>query len=420
MIRPRNIWSFAILACLIGIGLAFDCQGQEGMLADPENCQNFYQCVYDRPPFLNSCPPGTLYDEITQICNYPEAVDCGSRPLPDGVTTTTTTPGNTDPNVTTMTPTTTTTTTTRSPGPSGPSRFPRKVLGMYLALADEAADGDFGSDADWEPRLYEYQQQGSNVLFFTFINPADMKVPTSFQKLAATRGTGVEGAIPSDTLILFAIGGYLYSYETNPWDWLTTQEKAEAMAVQVAEWPALYGCDGIDLDIEEGAGSRPEAGPNLVHFIRKLRQLQPDIIIGQPTYGFPQVQAESDVINESWNVGGSNNNLADSIGIMTYEGTEALRYVDNFALGSQQWDGFPIKVDVPTSSIMVGCKGSASASTIMELAQESLNRNLLGVMVWYASVVNGFRYEESWDGSFSPESAQGYIDALNLLLSNQK
>lgn len=93
MIRPRNIWSFAILACLIGIGLAFDCQGQEGMLADPENCQNFYQCVYDRPPFLNSCPPGTLYDEITQICNYPEAVDCGSRPLPDGVTTTTTTPG---------------------------------------------------------------------------------------------------------------------------------------------------------------------------------------------------------------------------------------------------------------------------------------------------------------------------------------
>ena len=26
--------------------------------------------------------------------------------------------------------------------------------------------------------------------------------------------------------------------------------------VQVAEWPDKYGCDGIDLDLEEGAGAR--------------------------------------------------------------------------------------------------------------------------------------------------------------------
>ena len=25
---------------------------------------------------------------------------------------------------------------------------------------------------------------------------------------------------------------------------------------KVAEWPALYGCDGIDLDLEEGAGAK--------------------------------------------------------------------------------------------------------------------------------------------------------------------
>ena len=36
----------------------------------------------------------------------------------------------------------------------------------------------------------------------------------------------------------------------------------------MAEWRQQYGVDGIDLDIEEGAGSRAEAGPNLVHFIR--------------------------------------------------------------------------------------------------------------------------------------------------------
>ena len=90
------------------------------------------------------------------------------------------------------------------------------------------------------------RQEGANVLFFTFINPATMDVPAAFQKLgtsshhlhdsnndindnddedddndkqtnmmvmtdslfsAATRGTGVEGAVPADTLIIFAIGG---------------------------------------------------------------------------------------------------------------------------------------------------------------------------------------------------------------------
>ena len=35
----------------------------------------------------------------------------------------------------------------------------------------------------WEPKLYPYQQQGANVLFFTFINPETMAVPESFKKL---------------------------------------------------------------------------------------------------------------------------------------------------------------------------------------------------------------------------------------------
>ena len=41
-------------------------------------------------------------------------------------------------------------------------------------------------------------------------------------------------------------------------------------------------------DIEEGAGDADNAGINLVHFVNKLRTLQPEIIIGQPTYGYPQ------------------------------------------------------------------------------------------------------------------------------------
>ncbi len=36
--------------------------------------------------------------------------------------------------------------------------------------------------------------------------------------------------------------------------------------------------------------------------------------------------------------------LVDSIGLMVYEGTQALNYVKNYASGTSQWDGFPIKV----------------------------------------------------------------------------
>ena len=75
----------------------------------------------------------------------------------------------------------------------------------------------------------------------------------------------------------------------------SAKEAAEEMAVNVAAWPEKYGCDGIDLDLEEGAGSRREAGPNMIHFIRKIREIRkaaglPRMIISQPTYGYPQVE----------------------------------------------------------------------------------------------------------------------------------
>ena len=57
------------------------------------------------------------------------------------------------------------------------------------------------------------------------------------------------------------------------------------MAVEVATWKTDYGIDGIDLDIEAGAGDKSEAGPNMVHFIRKLKSLQPNLLVSQPTYG---------------------------------------------------------------------------------------------------------------------------------------
>merc|ERR1719260_383717 len=105
----------------------------------------------------------------------------------------------------------------------------------------------------------------------------------------------------------------------------------------------------------------------MVHFIRKLKELNPSIIVSQPTYGYPQVQAEIDVINASWDSNGKSSNLADSIGLMVYEGTQALNYVKNYANGADQWEGFPIKVNAPKGTILLGAKGSSSSSTIKKL-----------------------------------------------------
>ena len=64
-----------------------------------------------------------------------------------------------------------------------------------------------------------------------------MSVPKSFINLAASRGTNAEGAVPANTMIIFAIGGIKYSTDYNPWSWLTSKQAAEAMAVEVATWP---------------------------------------------------------------------------------------------------------------------------------------------------------------------------------------
>merc|ERR1719186_228800 len=395
-----------VVACLIASHPTsakddFICPGP-GLWADPDDCSCFYNCANDIP-YPGCCDQGEFWDQDLHICNYEDQVDCGDRPSPDH-STVPPTPGPS----TTQGPTTTV-------DPNHPG-FPSKVLGMYILLADKFNEG-FEDDADWEPLLYPYQQEGANVLFFTFIDPSTMVVPKAFQKLASTRGSDTEGAVPADTLIIFAIGGYAYSLDPDPWDWLTTREKAEAMAEQVAAWRDDYGIDGIDLDIEDGAGTRPEAGPNMVHFTRKIKEIHPDMIVSQPTYGYPQVPAEIDEINASWNKGGSSNSLADSIGIMVYEGTQSLNYVENYAEGSDMFG--PIKCDVPKQKILVGCYGAASSSTIMQLAEASVSQNLLGVMAWYCSVQNGMVYEEEWDCSSSMDAKEGYIKAMQYLKQHQ-
>jgi len=299
----------------------------------------------------------------------------------------------------------------------GGQRLPEKMLGMYVNLADNWLP-EYADESDWTPQLYPYQQTGANVLFFTFIDPRKMVVPLAFRKLAKSRGHDTDGAVPSNTTIIFAIGGYEYSLNPNPWTWLESREAAEEMALQVAHWKQ-YGADGIDLDLETGAGDQPAAGVNMFFFIEKLRSYVPDFIITQPTFGYPQIPANNFVINNSWDVDGKSKNVADTVGLMVYEGAGSLDYVKNYAEATSQWEGFPIRVNVPRSSILVGSRGSASAEDINTLAEGVVEQDLLGIMVWYCSVQNGFQYEADWDCSESEESQEALQSALTSISSGR-
>merc|ERR1719173_88377 len=161
-----------------------------------------------------------------------------------------------------------------------------KNLGIYVLLADDTDANGYDSTKEWQPELYTYQQNGSDILFFTFINPDDMPdVPPAYQNLAKTRGTNAIGAVPAETTILFAIGGQAYSEKPNPWKFLQTEDAAIEMAKHVAQWDTKYGCDGIDLDIETGAGSQGGASKYLPIFIATIKQMNPDFIVTQPVFG---------------------------------------------------------------------------------------------------------------------------------------
>jgi hypothetical protein len=88
----------------------------------------------------------------------------------------------------------------------------------------------------------------------------------------------------------------------------------------VAQWK----CDGIDIDIETGAGDDLAFSANLLIFTRELRRLRSDMIISMAVFGYPQVYSQSLMTINSWQANGAFNNLIDSVGIMVYDDTQSL------------------------------------------------------------------------------------------------
>jgi len=294
--------------------------------------------------------------------------------------------------------------------------LPTRTLGIYCLLADDGEVGYTSSD-NWQPSLYNYQTQGSNVLFFAFINPKNMSVPPAFSNLAKCKGK--TGCPSSSQLVIFSIGGAGYS--ENSWPWLASAAKAQAMAVQVATWPSMYGCDGIDIDIEGIAGSSNTTGTNLIIFAKKLKSLNSGIIITIPVYGYPQIQAEINIVNAAWTTSGQSNGVINSIGLMVYQDTGSLQYVQDYAYATSEWQGFPITVNVPKPNILCGIQGTAASATITQMATDIVNENLGVIMVWYASVYDKTRCKSAFtygsDDATTLQSTTGqyWIQALQSM-----
>jgi len=295
--------------------------------------------------------------------------------------------------------------------------LPSKSLGFYCLLADDTVPG-YTSNSNWQPMLPEYMAKGSNLLFFTFIDPTNMKVPPAYINLAKTRGKNNNGSIPQNTVILFSVGGESYSNHPNPWPFLASPEAATAMAKEVAQWPSLYGCDGIDMDIETGAGDASNVGPNMATFVQVLKQTNPNMIVTQPVYGYPQVAAENYIVNHSWDANGKKLGLTDALGIMVYQGTQSLQYVKNYAEGTKQWQGFPITVDVTPGDILCGIQGSGNSGDLNSLASSIRSQNLGGIIVWFASVVDAKTEHVAFSYGFddaTPVASSMWANALSTM-----
>ncbi|KAK8735586.1 hypothetical protein OTU49_005447, partial [Cherax quadricarinatus] len=52
------------------------------LYAYPDDCSKFCKCSLDGLAWEYDCPGTLLWDDELKTCNYPENVDCGTRPVP--------------------------------------------------------------------------------------------------------------------------------------------------------------------------------------------------------------------------------------------------------------------------------------------------------------------------------------------------
>merc|ERR1711935_132681 len=98
---------------------------------------------------------------------------------------------------------------------------------------------------------------------------------------------------------------------------------------------------------------------------------------------------------------------------MVYNGADSLNYVVKYndGPGLGEWGGW-----FPKKAILLGAQGNTGAGAISKMASAAVAEDMLGIMVWYSSVKNGFQYKPSgpWDASDSQEAIGAYKAAAEL------
>ncbi len=78
---------------------------------------------------------------------------------------------------------------------------------------------------------------------------------------------------------MYSVGGSGYSERVDDWyRWFGTAKSARELASYVGN-PYNWPCDGIDIDLEQGAGEDHTISENLIVFVQELRRLRPNFII---------------------------------------------------------------------------------------------------------------------------------------------
>merc|ERR1712212_1373989 len=160
-------------------------------------------------------------------------------------------------------------------------------------------------------------------------------------------------------------------------------------------------------------------GANMLYFAKKLHELNPNLIITQPVYGYPQVDAENDVVNAAFTSSGQANGLLDSVGLMVYSNLKSLQYVKDYGNATSEGNGWPITVDVPYANILPGIQGPASDKTIEEMAQSVVDQKLGGFMTWCASVFDRTRNQAAFNygDDASKDKSGAWQKALQTMLA---
>eukprot|EP01084_Bolivina_argentea_P027159 50512_1 len=84
------------------------------------------------------------------------------------------------------------------------AKLPAKSLGLYCLIADDTEPG-YNSTTNWQPELYDYIINGTNVIFLFFVNANTMPaVPIAMSNLAKCKGQ--PGCPPKNVPVIFSIG----------------------------------------------------------------------------------------------------------------------------------------------------------------------------------------------------------------------